>query len=125
MKTQRALLIGGVLLAFSFSVQAANMTFMNHSILSSIPKKDLPAFNAAVTNTLESQPDGASSTWTGSQPKRGQPVSVKMTVTHTTETQKANKCRQLDAQVSQNGGSENWSFWFCKQESGQWKASRN
>jgi len=125
MKMQRALLTGGVLLAFSITAQAAGMAFMNHSIISSIPKKDLPSFSAAVTDALEHQPDGASAAWTGSQPRHGQPVSVKMTVAHTTETQKANKCRQLDAVVSKNTASENWSFWFCKQDSGQWKASRN
>src|SRR3546814_5792928 len=125
MKTQRALLAGGVLLAFSLSAQAAGMAFMNHSIIASIPKKDLPSFSAAVTDTLENQPDGASTTWTGSQPRRGQPIKVKMTVEHTTETRKANKCRQLDAVVSRDAASENWSFWFCKQDTGQWKASSN
>ena len=125
MKTQRALLAGGMLLAFSMSAQAASMAFMNNSIIAGIPKKDRPGFSAAVTDTLDNQPDGASTTWTGSQPRRGQPVSVKMTVIRTTETQKANKCRQLDAQVSQNTASENWSFWFCKQASGQWKASHD
>lgn len=101
------------------------MAFMNHTIISSIPKKDRPDFRAAVTQVLESQPDGAATTWTGSKPPHGLPVSVKMTVQRTTETQKANKCRLVDALVSQGNSSEDWKFWFCKQDSGQWKASRN
>lgn len=125
MKKQTALLTGGVLLAFSISAQAASMAFMNNTIISSIPKSDLAAFRAAVTEVLESQPDGQSTTWTGSKPRRGVPIDVKMTVKRTVETQKANKCRQLDALVTQGAGSEDWSFWFCKQASGQWKASHN
>ena len=125
MKKQTALLTGGVLLAFSITAQAASMAFMNNTIISSIPKSDVPGFRAAVTQVLESQPDGQSSTWTGSKPRRGLPVDVKMTVRRTVETQKANKCRQLDAVVAQGASSENWSFWFCKQASGQWKASHN
>ncbi|HYG41684.1 MAG TPA: hypothetical protein VEA17_02065 [Bordetella sp.] len=125
MKIQRALLIGGVLLAFSMPVQAASVAFMNQTILSSIPKQDRPDFRAAVTQLLDTQPDGAASTWTGSTPRHGLPVTVKMTVERTTETQKANKCRLLDALVSQGNRSEKWAFWFCKQESGEWKASRH
>ncbi|MBO9355649.1 hypothetical protein GG851_16815 [Bordetella petrii] len=98
---------------------------MNDTILSSIPKKDRAEFRAAVTQTLESEPDGATTTWTGSKPRVGYPVSVKMTVKRTVETQKASKCRYLDSVVSQGSSSEDWAFWFCKQESGQWKASRN
>jgi len=124
-KKQTALLTGGVLLAFSISAQAASMAFMNNTIISSIPKNDLAAFRAAVTEVLESQPDGQGTTWTGSKPRRGVPIDVKMTVKRTVETQKANKCRQLDALVTQGGSSEDWSFWFCKQASGQWKASHN
>ena len=125
MRKQSALLAGGVLLACSVSAQAASMAFMNHTILTSIPKQDLADFRATVHDVLESQPDGASSTWTSSAPRRGQPVSVKMTVDHTVETQKASKCRQLDALVSSGAGSEDWSFLFCRQPSGQWKASHD
>lgn len=125
MKKQNALLAGGVLMAFSVSAQAASMAFMNHTILASMPKSELPAFRAAVAQVLDSQPDGASSTWTGSPPHYGQPVAVDMTVKRSVETQKANQCRLLDARVRQGSRAEDWSFWFCKQPSGQWKASHN
>lgn len=125
MKMQSALWAGGVFLACSVSAQAANMAFMNHTILSSIPKSDIPGFRAVVTQVLDSKPDGSSTTWTGSKPRRGLPVSVQMTVDQTVETQKANQCRHLDAKFTQGARAEDWAFWFCKDAAGQWKASRN
>ncbi|MCD0502643.1 hypothetical protein [Bordetella petrii] len=98
---------------------------MNHSILSSIPKQDLPGFRTAVADVLNNQPDGASTTWTGSQPRRGGPIKADLTVKRSVDTQKASKCRLLDARISQDAESENWAFWFCQQPSGEWKASHN
>lgn len=113
-----------VFAAMAAPVQAAPATtFLNNSIISKIPKQDRASFRAAVGQALNDSADGQTTTWTSTSNKRRAPVEVALTPKQTTQTQKADRCRLLDARFAQSGGKEDWSFWFCRQADGSWKAS--
>ncbi|ROR16987.1 hypothetical protein EC845_4025 [Comamonas sp. BIGb0124] len=108
---------------FPVAATAAPLSFINNTIASRIPAKDLPAFKAAVAQALNETPDRASSEWTSSPGRGRQPVKVVFKPQQTAQTQSAGTCRLLAAEVSQLSTSENWRFWFCKQPNGSWKSS--
>ena len=104
-------------------VHAAPPIYLNHSIIVNIPKADLPSFRAAVNQALNDSADGQTTHWTSSAQRGHAPVSVALTPSQTTQTQKADRCRMLQGRFTQSGGKEDWSFWFCRQPEGNWKAS--
>ncbi|OZI42580.1 hypothetical protein CEK29_12610 [Bordetella genomosp. 5] len=118
-------LLAGILLAAGASSLsfAAPTTFLNYTIINNIPKQDRAGFRSAVAQALNDSADGQTTTWTSSPPRRGTPISVTLTPRQTSQTEKADKCRFLQAHFEQSGGKENWSFWFCRQPDGGWKAS--
>ncbi|WP_296557817.1 hypothetical protein [Pigmentiphaga sp.] len=106
------------------SAHAANLSFLNESILVRIPKAQVPQFSAEVGRVLNDVADGQTATWS-SKPERARqvPVSITFAPRNTTRTSKGQTCRFLAADVAQGTAKENWGFWFCKQESGAWRAS--
>lgn len=106
------------------AAHAANLSFLNESILLRIPKAQVPAFSAEVGRVLNDVGDGQRATWT-SKPERARqaPVSVTFLPKNTARTSKGQTCRFLAADVAQGFAKENWGFWFCKQENGTWRAS--
>lgn len=128
MKSASALLSVSVaiatLLAAPISVSAASLSFLNHTIVSRIAAKDLPAFRSMIGEVLNNSADGNTTEWTSmAGTNRKAPVKVAVTPVQTTQTQSANTCRLLSAHVSQHQVAEQWQFWFCKQSDGSWKSS--
>ncbi|VCU72153.1 hypothetical protein PIGHUM_04249 [Pigmentiphaga humi] len=117
-------LVALALLAAAGTAQAANLSFLNQSILLRIPKAQVSEFSAEVGRVLNETPDGQRATWSSRPAKSRQtPVSVTLAPRNTTQTGKGQTCRFLAADVEQGKARENWGFWFCKQESGAWRAS--
>lgn len=117
-----AAVLGTALL--SMPAVAAPVAFLNGTIVTRIPAKDLPSFKAAIGDVLNNGADRATTQWTSSSRSQSRPpVQVAFTPLQSVQTQAASSCRLLDARVSQHKRSENWQFWFCKQTDGSWKAS--
>lgn len=116
--------LGAVLLTAPNAACATAVAFLNGTIVTRIPAKELPALQAAIGNVLNTGADHATSQWSSTPRSPGHPpVQVEFTPLQSVQTQTANTCRLLDARVSQRKRSEQWQFWFCKQEDGSWKAS--
>jgi len=122
---RKQFLAASLLLAASLgAAHAANLSFLNQSILVRIPKAQVPAFSAEVGRVLNDVGDGQRATWTSKAERARQvPVSVTLVPRNTTRTSKGQTCRFLAAEVVQASARENWGFWFCKQENGAWRAS--
>lgn len=123
MRTQ--FLAATLMLAASLgTAHAANLSFLNESILLRIPKAQVSEFSAEVGRVLNDVADGQQSSW-ASKPVRARqvPVNVTFAPRNTTRTSKGQTCRFLAADVAQGTAKENWGFWFCKQENGAWRAS--
>ncbi|GAA0521331.1 MULTISPECIES: hypothetical protein [Pigmentiphaga] len=113
-----------LLAASAGTAYAANLSFLNQSILVRIPKAQAPAFSTEVGRVLNDVADGQQATWTSKAERSRQvPVSVTLAPKNTTRTSKGQTCRFLAADVAQGTAKENWGFWFCKQENGAWRAS--
>ncbi|AZY50929.1 hypothetical protein D0839_08795 [Bordetella avium] len=104
---------------------AAAPVFLNQTIINNIPKADRPQFQAAVADVLEQSAEGQTTTWTSTATRRQPAIAVRLTPIQTTYTDTSRRCRLLEAQVSQGAGKEGWTFWFCQQPSGGWRASSN
>ena len=105
-----------------FAAQAAPVAYLNNSILTRIPAKDVASFKDAVLTTLNTVPDGATAAWASTPIASGQ-IQIEMQPQETSETKIAGTCRLLAAEINQRDQHENWKFWFCKQKDGSWKSS--
>ena len=103
--------------------QVAPAFFLNDTIIRNIPAKDLPSFRSALGSVLESPQDGVAKSWSSISKVASKAIRVVLTPLQTAQTQSANTCRLVKADVARGSQSENWQFWFCKQGDGAWKAS--
>lgn len=128
MKPSSFLLSGALIMALGGVLPgvaaAASLSFLNQTIATHIPAKDLPTFQATVAEVLNQSADGQTTQWssTAGTPRRA-PVQIALTPLQTTQTQAFSACRLLAADIMQNKMQETWKFWFCKQADGHWKAS--
>lgn len=122
-----AQLVAGLSLALgaAATVNAAPAVFLNEPIIKNIPSADRPGLRAAIAQALNQSADKQASTWTSTAQGRKPAVNVRLTPLTTTETSKSGRCRQLQANVEQGKAHEDWTFWFCQQPDGGWKASSN
>ena len=102
---------------------AGQLSFLNGTIASHIPAKDLPAFKEKIGEVLNQSADNAESTWQSTPSRKDPEITITFKPLSTTQTKSAQTCRLLAANISQRTTSEAWQFWFCKQEDGAWKAS--
>ncbi len=125
MSVARFVVVSILGLAGMTAVQAAPPVFLNHTIINNISKSDRPQFQEAVAAALNQSADGQTTRWTSTATRRQPAIAVSLTPRQTSTTSKANRCRQLEARVAQGTGKEDWTFWFCQQPSGAWRASTN
>ncbi len=85
--------------------------------LSRFSDEDLSIFEAAVTEALESRPDGSSIPW--ENPNTGASGSV---TPLNTERRDQRECRLLDIINRAEGRSGSARFWFCRNPDGIWKS---
>jgi hypothetical protein len=123
MKSLASLLITASVIAVASPVSAAELSFLNGTIASHIPSKDLPSFRSAVTDVLNQTADNSESTWTSTAKTESRTIHVTFKPVSTVETPSAQTCRLLTANVRLQDKHEPWQFWFCKQNNGAWKAS--
>lgn len=123
MKSLASLLVATSVVAVSIPASAAELSFLNGTIVSHIPSKDLPSFRSAVTDVLNQTADNTESTWTSTTKTESRTIHVTLKPVNTVETPSAQTCRLLTANVRLQDKHEPWQFWFCKQKNGAWKAS--
>jgi hypothetical protein len=123
MKSSALLSVLFTVSVISAPVSAGQLSFLNGTIASHIPSKDLPAFKAAVADVLNKSSDNTESTWTSTARTQNRTVNVTFKPVSTVQTNSVTTCRLLTAQVSLQDKHEPWQFWFCKQANGDWKAS--
>ena len=116
-------IVAGALAVTSFLAAAEPLYFLNRTIVSRIPAKDIPSLKTAVGGVLNDSPDGTRTQWQSSPGNGTAAVTMVIQPLQSTQSQKLGACRLLLAQVSQPPSTESWQFWFCKQEGGGWKAS--
>lgn len=119
-----AVLCGAAAAASSLAC-AASLSFLNGTIIKQIPAKDLPSFQTAVKNTLDSVPVNAHMEWHSMRGPAGQPIQVILTPLEDKPAQSGLPCRFLEGVVSHRSASERWQFWFCKQPDASWKITGN
>src|SRR5262245_52186644 len=89
-----------LLTLYGATAGAANMAFLNQSILSEIPKGQSKEFAMAVGDALNNVPDGQSSTWTGKPERKNQvPISATFRPRDTVQLDKGRACRLLDTDM--------------------------
>lgn len=113
-----------VSMLYAAAAGAANVAFLNRTILAEIPRGQSKDFAAAVGDALTNVADGQSSTWTGKPERKNQPpISATFHPRDTVKLDKGMTCRLLDTEMRKGERTEAWKFMFCQQADGTWRAS--